>query len=383
MVVRRDPDEWFLSGTMSAFTGDPPFGWVQRLDVDTLEPVADSGPLPCGDHVWCGAIAAHANGSLYNVNGSYLHKLSADCEVEAEVRLPVDQAHNGLLILSDGSIVTKDLRLSDDQHSTMTRLDPDTLELLHEPFVLPEPSMGRIAADLTVDGEAIYVPGLDHLFRLWVEPDGLYIDDSWRPRYRHDDQHGMAWDSCLSDGSGWIMNNGDITAVRTIFDQQPNGRLSEPAGKRLSWQHPASWAGSQQLIRVDLDTARLVTASPFTAAGGGIIAPPVHLPDQHLIVCWDSINGGMAGLDDTTLDTRWINDVRATMQPVVFADSGEIVINDFRGSDDVVVLDGPTGEVTARVDVGSPLANGMFLTAGDDRDVFYCSTLTVARVRWS
>jgi hypothetical protein len=94
MVLNREPDQWYLAGTMAAFEGEPPFGWVQRIDPDTLSPMADNGEPPCGDHVWCGSIAAHANGSLYNVNGSYLHRLSADCHVEIEARLPVDQATN-------------------------------------------------------------------------------------------------------------------------------------------------------------------------------------------------------------------------------------------------------------------------------------------------
>ena len=134
--------------------------------------------------MWCGAIAAHANGSLYNVNGSFLHRVSSDCEVLIEQKLPVDQAHNGLLIMGDGSIVTKDLQLENGGPSTLTRLDPKTLELVHDPVQLPEPSMGRIASDVTYQGEAIYIPGTTRVFRLWVEPDGLRLDEDWQPIYR-------------------------------------------------------------------------------------------------------------------------------------------------------------------------------------------------------
>lgn len=242
--------------------------------------------------------------------------------------------------------------------------------------------MGRIASDRTADGEAIYVPGERRMFRLWVEPDGLVVDDDWQPTYRGGDQQGMAWDSCLSGSAAWLMDNGDVTAVRTIFGAYPNGRLDGAVAGRLSWQNPAPWPGAQRLLRVGLEDGRVDDVAPFGTAGGGIIAPPVHLQDRGLVVCWDSINGGMAGIDDESLEVRWVNDVRPTMQPVVFADSGEVVINDFTGRDELVVIDGPTGEVTSRVDVGSPLANGMFLTPGDDRDVFYCSTLTFARVAW-
>jgi hypothetical protein len=51
MVVRRDPGQWYLGGTMPAFSGPPPYGWVQRIDPTTLEPLASSPELPCGDHV--------------------------------------------------------------------------------------------------------------------------------------------------------------------------------------------------------------------------------------------------------------------------------------------------------------------------------------------
>ena len=43
----------------------------------------------------------------------------------------------------------------------------------------------------------------------------------------------------------------------------------------------------------------------------------------------------------------------------------------------------PTGALIDSVSTGSRLANGMFLTPGGDRDVYYCSTFAAARVRWS
>jgi hypothetical protein len=150
--------------TIPAFTGlAPPYGWLQKLDPDTLEVLVESPELPCGEHVWCGAIAAHANGDIIKVNGCYMHRLNVDCQVAVERKLPVDQAHNGLLILSDGSIVTKDLRLAGQGASTVTRLDPKTLELIGDVLVLPEGSMGRITSDLTPDGVFIYVPGIEYV----------------------------------------------------------------------------------------------------------------------------------------------------------------------------------------------------------------------------
>ena len=389
MIVERDPGEWYLGGTMAAFSGPPPFGWVQRIDVESLEPLASSPELPCGDHVWCGAILAHANGSIMSVNGSYLHRLDPDdLTVQAERQLPADRAHNGLLALSDGTLITKDLRLEGQGGTTITRLDPEALELVGEPLVLAEGSMGRIAADLVDGADLVYVPGTEHLWRLRVDDDGLTIDD-WRPRYRRpNDRWGLSWDACLSDGSCWIMDCGDIHSVRMIHTTVPNGRFDKSPGRDLSWRRPAPWPGAQRLLRVSLtDDESVEVVEPFGAPGGGIIAPPVHVPERAMAVAWDSVNGGLAGVStaDGSLEVAWHVDVRPSMQPIVFAGSGELVINDFTeaGEDDLIVVDVATGDVVDRVTTGSRIANGMFLTPGRNRDVFYCSTTTFARVSWS
>jgi hypothetical protein len=333
MVVERDPGEWYVGGTMAAFSGPPPFGWVQRIDPETLAPLASSPELPCGDHVWCGAILAHANGSIHSVNGSYLHRLDAhDLSVLAERRLPVSRSHNGLLALSDGSLITKDLRLEGQGGTTITRLDPDSLEVLGEPLVLGEGSMGRIAADRSTDGEEyIYVPGTEHLWRLIAHRDRMEIDD-WRPRYRDadDGRYGLAWDGCLSDGACWVMDCGDVPSVRRIHTTLPNGRFDKPPGHDLSWRLPAPWPGAQRLLRIGLDGAAEVQAiEPFGTTGGGIIAPPVNVPEWDRAIAWDSVNGGLAGIDTRSgLSVAWHLDVRPSMQPVVFPESGELVIND-------------------------------------------------------
>lgn len=389
MAVERDPGQWYVGGTMAAFTGPPPFGWVERVDIDTLEPVASSPELPCGDHVWCGAILAHANGSIMSVNGSFLHALDPDdLGVRAERRLPAERSHNGLLALADGTLITKDLRLEGQGGTTITRLDPTTLELVGEPLVLEEGSMGRIAADLLEDGtEYVYVPGTEHVWRLAVGTDRLAVD-SWSGRYRRPgDRWGLAWDGCLSGGAVWIMDCGDVESVRAIHTTEPNGRFREPPGSMLSWRRPAPWEGAQRLLRIDLaDETDVRSIEPFGIPGGGIIAPPVDVPEHGVAIAWDSINGGIAGIDTTgsELEVRWHLAARASMQPVVFPDSGELVINDFTdaGSDDLIVVDVATGQLLDRVTTGSRIANGMFLSAGGDRDVWYCTTTTLARVQW-
>ena len=384
MVIQRDKNEFFLGGTMPYFNGPKPYGWIQKINSDSLEVLNESPQLPCGDHVWCGAIAAHENGSIIKVNGSFMHVLSPECEVILEKELPINQAHNGLLILSDGTIVTKDCRLENQQNSTITRLDPNTLELLHEPFALPEGSMGRIASDLNDDGEFIYIPGIERIWRIKVLPDALEIDEDWQPQYRNTNQsQGLAWDGCISEGNLWVMDNGDIESVRSIYGVNPNGRLAE--NTHLSWRSPAPWKGRQRLIKFDLMSGDKNAIEPFDKEGGGIIAPPVNVPEYEICIAWDSINGGLAGISttDRKLAVSWQLDMRPTMQPVVFPESGELVINNFEnGEDELIVVDIATGELLSRAKVNARLANGMFLTPGFNRDIFYCTTGTFSKVTW-
>ena len=389
MLIQRGVGELFLGGTTAAFRGAAPFGWLQRLHPQNLEVMAESPRLPCGDHVWCGSIAAHENGDIIMVNGSFMHRLDAECQIIAERQLPIDRAHNGLLVLSDGSILTKDLRLAGQGSTSITRLRPDGLELLGTPLVLPEGSMGRIASDLTEEGEFVYIPGTEHIWRLKVEPERLLLDESWSPRYRREgDEQGLAWDGCISGDALWLMDNGDVDSVRAIFGQFPNGRFDGPTD-RLSWRRPAPWRGPQRLLRIGLADGRLDAISPFASAGGGIIAPPVYVPEHNMCIAWDSINGGLVGIryaaGDTTgaLQVAWRVDARPTMQPVVFPDTGELVINDYQdNADSLIVVDVRSGQILSRAETGSQLANGMFLTPGWDRDIYYCSTLVVSRVQW-
>ncbi|MGI9594749.1 MAG: hypothetical protein ACR2QK_01235, partial [Acidimicrobiales bacterium] len=148
------------------------------------------------------------------------------------------------------------------------------------------------------------------------------------------------------------------------------------------------WDGAQRLLRCSLaDPEDVRSVEPFGTPGGGIIAPPVDVPELGITIVWDSINGGLAGVADDghELKVAWqLDGVRPSMQPIVFPESGELVINDFtdEGFDDLIVVDIVTGGLIDRVGTGSRIANGMFLTPGGNRDVFYCSTTALARIIW-
>ncbi|MEO0495536.1 MAG: hypothetical protein AAF081_19180, partial [Actinomycetota bacterium] len=150
-------------------------------------------------------------------------------------------------------------------------------------------------------------------------------------------------------------------------------------------RQPAPWDGPQRLHRIDPESGEVRSVAPFGAPGGGIIAPPVAVPERGVAIAWDSVNGGLAGVSIESMEPVWHVDARPSMQPVVFPDSGELVINDFTeaGRDELIVVDIESGEMLDRVDTGSRIANGMFLTAGGARDVYYCTTLTLARVSWA
>ncbi len=375
MFIQRGPGELFLCGTNMPGSGERR-GWVERVDPLTLEPIARSADLPSGGHTWCGAIVAHANGDIYAVNGRYLHRLNSGCEVLAERELPVDGPYNGVLIMPDGNLVTKDLRLAP-PNSRFAVLEPDALRVVHE-LELPEPSMGRIAAD-PGPRTAIYTPGAEHVFRLWYENGRLRLDETWRPRYRTPgDGQGLAWDSCIGGGSLWFMDNGDTPGLHVIHETYPVGMRMEPGGASAN-------TGAERLLRISLDHPKDVTVNaPFARANGWVIAPPVFVQQHQIAVTYDTGNGRMAGLrwQDGELQRLWEISVTNWLQPLVFPGTNELVIDDFRepGGDDLVVLDLLTGDEKARVATGGLRPNGMFLAPGWIRDAYYCTWGVVARV---
>jgi hypothetical protein len=182
MFVQRGTGELYLQCGAGMGAGElPPVlrrggdssGWLEKVDPTTLQTLCRSPPLPSGGHLWCGAAVAHANGDLYMVNGRYCHRLSPDCEVVAERQLPIDGAYNGVMVLSDGKLIMKNLGTSKDQPCQFCVLDPDTLDDACAPLDIGSPGMGRFSADVrAVSVSAQRVACLsargDNLLSLWV-----------------------------------------------------------------------------------------------------------------------------------------------------------------------------------------------------------------------
>ena len=112
---------------------------------------------------------------------------------------------------------------------------------------------------------------------------------------------------------------------------------------------------------------------------------PGYISKHKLCIVWDSINGGIAGVsyNDNKFEKNWEINIRPTMQPIYFEQSNELVINHFDDkSDYLVVIDVLEGKILSKVNLRTPMANGMFLTPGFNNDVLYCSTLAISKVSW-
>ncbi len=81
------------------------------------------------------------------------------------------------------------------------------------------------------------------------------------------------------------------------------------------------------------------------------------------------------------LDVLWRNEFRNTVQMMLYADTGELVLEAApkielmveRGDAQIVVMDIETGEERARAPIGASATMGMFLCPGFGRDFYVAS----------
>jgi hypothetical protein len=381
MMVQRAPGEIYLQSNNHIDAAEP-YGKVELIDAESLETVRSSPKLPSGGHTWCGGIVAHANGYLYFNNGDRCYKLDPECHVVSERKLPRDSAYNSLLIMADGRLVMKNIERDADRASMLVVLDADTLDQIGPETAIPENSMGRIAMDTDAHGQTVYVPGSHHFYRYRYVGGTLRRDAGWAPRYRTlaDDEQSFAWDSCLSGGGCWFLDNGDNEANVAIFSTRPFGRATPARGSVFR----GLASSPQKLIRVDVsDAGKIDVLVPFGLARGSIFSPPAVDPARRIAIAFDTGNGRIGAFrhGDAGFETLWTRPCRVSMQMVLFIDTGEVVVNDFRdGRDEIVAFDIESGDERGRVATESATANGMFLSTGWKRDVMYCSIGSIARI---
>jgi hypothetical protein len=393
MFVLREPGELFLLRHSLGPRGpdDPVETWVERVDPVTLRPLASSPRLAAGPF-WPGGLAAHANGSLYVTAGRWCHRLASDLSLLSSYELPRPRPYNSLVVLASGALVMKDLDRSASSRTTLSVLDPETLEPMAR-LEAPEPSIARLSAD----GDTVYLVG-DHTITRW-DWDGARLerDESWELRYRRQASQGYGWDVVLAGGNAWFMDNGEHDYVTTMLG----------AGKAT---------GPVHLVRVslaDADDHELVPVSGLP--GGAVTNPPLYDERRGVAVAYDSANGVMAAyrFEDGRLEPLWRRAHASAGHLMLFADTGELVAYDFhappgarsrlaratrtRGArlalsprfrrlagrlarEDVVVLDVETGAERGRASVPSLFQSVLFPCPGWNRDLYYCSFSTIARI---
>ena len=163
------------------------------------------------------------------VFGRWAHRLSPELEVLASHRLPVARPHNSFVVLDGGELVTKDCDAPAGlEPSTVSVLDPETLLPVAPALRLPEPSIARLASD----GESVFAVGTTAVFRLRLDRDAgrLTIDERWRPSYGPAPGRSYGWDPVITDEHVLWMDNGRNHTDRTML-----GTGESPDPVRLWW----------------------------------------------------------------------------------------------------------------------------------------------------
>ena len=367
MPIVGPNNELFLQRIMP---GPDSVTWVEQIDAQTLEPLAQSEQL-AGGPMWPGGMAAHANGSLYVVFGNHAHRLSTDLTVIASIQLPRVRPYNSFVILPTGHLATKDFSgpLPGQPNSTamdnteLLILDPDDLRIVAR-LDLNEPSIARLSAD----ENNIYVVGDHSLIRVIWNGETLHVDDSFNARYRTLEGQTFGWDTVITDNDAWFLDNGEGTQLFTG-----------------SFRGVGISTAPLHLVRVDKQSG-LVTLSEICGLPNGIVAnPPVVDTKRQIVVGFDSGNGIISGFDydEDSVTLRWSHEQNHACHMLLIPETGQIITADFRpelGCEQIVVLDITTGDEVARVSTTSPIQSAVFPAIGPTGDIYWCSMTTITRI---
>jgi hypothetical protein len=363
-----DDEAWRLLVLRNS-VGDQGRSWVEQLDPLTLEvrhrsPDLDLGPF------WPGGFGVLADGAVLVVQGRHVHRLDADLQPVASRSMAVAAPHNSFVVLADGSVATKDLQRPDGPASTLSVLDPVTLDDRCPPLMLPEPSVARLSAD----GNDVVVVGVDSLLRVTWEPDtgGLGLDPDSTVRYRTRPDQSFGWDPVVDAGAVWWLDNGDHT-YNNGLTFLGNGVAEGPV--RL-------WRVTMRPDGQGWDPATVASVEICGAPAGVVTNPPLVDPSRNLAVGYDSANGVLAAFSADALELQWRIPLNTSQHLVLYPDTGELVANDHdpASGDALVVIDIRDGTVRTRTAVDSPTQSPVFGCPGVGRDFIYVSLSTIARV---
>lgn len=348
---------------LRASMGPDGASFVEEVDPVDLTVIRSSEPLGLGPF-WPGGLAALADGSCLVVQGRYAHRLSADLRVEARRELPHDASYNSFVALPDGTVVSKDLRRPGDPASTISLLDPVTLEDRGAPVELPEPCVARLSAS----GDDVFAVGVTALHRLrWDRRRGVLEPSADPLVYVTRDDQSFGWDPVVTDGYVWWMDNGDHTFTDGLM-MLGNGVA----------------AGPGRLWRAERHGDALASVEVCGRGAGAITNPPLVDPARGLVLAFDSANGVLAAFRTDTLASVWSTELATAQHLMLFPDTGEVLANDHEPGvgDALVVVDIETGRTRCRASIGSPAQSVVFGAPGRNRDAYYVSLSTIARVEF-
>lgn len=365
MTVLGAPGEVYLltHTALRAQLGLSTTSRVEMIDPQSLKPIYRSPPLK-GGPMWPGGMAIHCNGDLYVVYGNHAHRLNRQCKVMASHALPVNEPYNAFVILDNGLIVTKNLSAS--TPASLTVLDPETLQPVCADLLCPEPSIARLSAI----GNTVYVVGVRSIFRYhWdTAQQTLRRDPDWHFDYIGQSRQTYGWDVVLDGKQAWFMDNGQ----HRYRYRMVGAGLSRTANR---------------LIRVSLSDAQdhqMLEVSGLL--GGSITNPPLVDLKSHTVVGYDSANSVLQAwrFDEALrrLTPLWRKaPFGAASHMVLYPDTGELVVNDYRRhGEEVVVLDIATGFEKGRVRLGGLMQGVVFPSPGWGRDFYWSSMGQLARV---
>jgi len=225
----------------------------------------------------------------------------------------------------------------------------------------------------------------------------LVIDENWRPHYGLPGQT-FGWDPVISDEHVFWMDNGQNEVDWTMRDTG-----TAPTPVRLWW------------CRLD-DQNALRSVEISGLPYGTESNPPAWDPERGVVVAYDAGNAVLRAwkLVGDELEPLWRKDDFAHAgHLIVHPDTRELVVQDFRdlkisrrrglrrlfrrsvqslgrhalvrrypviGQDSLAVLDLDTGEEKGRVGVPSPSQSFLFPAPGFDRDIYYLSMTSMARI---
>jgi hypothetical protein len=365
MTVLGAPGEVFLltHSVLRAKVGLPTTCCVERIDPHTLKTVHQS-PRLAGGPMWPGGMAIHSNGDIYVAYGRYLHRLNRKCEVLASLQLPVNEPYNSFVILDNGLIVTKNL--SETTNARLTVVSAEGMALACPDTDCPEPSIARLSAS----GNTVYVVGVRSIFRYhWSDVlQRLVFDAGWNFDYIGKSIQSFGWDVVLDGKNAWFMDNGKHRYRTTMR----GAGVSRTANR---------------LIRVSLDRADDHTLLPVCGvAGGSVTNPPLVDLSRNIVVAYDSANDHLGAwrfdAASAALTPLWRkNPFGCASHMVLYPDTGELVVNDYRRwGEEVVVLDIETGVERGRVRSGGLMQGVVFPSVGWSRDLYWSSMGRLARI---